>query len=107
MIISETTRRAVPDHAFREIDVVRVKGKEQPVAIFEPLGPASELTAADHEALRHYRARQWDQAKRRLQTLQQDDPRQPLYALYLERIALYREQPPPDDWNGVFTHSSK
>lgn len=114
LIVSETTRAAVPDHTFREIDIVRVKGKEQPIAIFEPLGPAHELPDAAqerldryHEALRHYRERRWDRAETLLQALQAEDPQQPLYALYLERIAVYRQQPPPDDWDGVFTHAAK
>ncbi len=114
LIVSETTRAAVPDHAFREIDIVRVKGKAQPIAIFEPLGPAHALPEAEqerldryHEALRHYRERRWDRAETLLHALQAEDPQQPLYALYLERIAVYRQHPPPDDWDGVFTHASK
>jgi adenylate cyclase len=35
------------------------------------------------------------------------DPERLLYRIYLERISLYRESPPPADWDGVFTHASK
>lgn len=114
LIVSESTRAAVPDLAYRELDVVRVKGKTQPVAIFEPLGRADELTAAEredlsryHDALVRYRARDWQGAAEILQRLAKADPDRLLYRIYLERIALYREEPPPADWDGVFTHASK
>jgi adenylate cyclase len=38
IIASETTVAAVPEYAFRELDRVRVKGKDLPVVIYEPLG---------------------------------------------------------------------
>jgi adenylate cyclase len=40
MIVSEMTATLLPEFAFRELDLVRVKGKTKPVAIFEPLGLA-------------------------------------------------------------------
>ncbi len=114
LIVSESTRAAVPELVYREIDVVRVKGKQQPVAIFEPLGPADELGAGEredleryHEALARYRARDWEAAADILQRLAKADPDRLIYRLYLERISLCRGEPPPDDWDGVFTHASK
>ena len=43
IIVSDHTARLVPDYAFRELDLVRVKGKNEPVAIFEPLAAADDL----------------------------------------------------------------
>ncbi|MEX1081427.1 MAG: adenylate/guanylate cyclase domain-containing protein [Halofilum sp. (in: g-proteobacteria)] len=114
LVVSESTRAAVPDFAYREIDVVRVKGKEQPVAIFEPIGPEDELDPAErddleryHEALRCFRACDWEGAAEILQRLAKANPDRLLYRIYLERISLYRDDPPPADWDGVFTHASK
>ena len=42
-MVSEFTRDAVPDHALRELDWGRVKGKDLPVKMIETLGPASVL----------------------------------------------------------------
>jgi adenylate cyclase len=59
-----------------------------------------------HAALVQVRAQQWDQAQAALQDLQAQQPRG-LYGLYLERIAHYRNAPPPADWDGVTTFETK
>ena len=105
---------AAPEFAWRELDLVRVKGKHEPVAIFEPLGkPAGldpavldELRAWD-EALALVRAQRWDDAQQRLDALAKAHPQQRLYALYLERIAHYRAHPPGADWDGVTRFETK
>lgn len=114
IVISEFTRAAVPDLASRELDRARVKGRTQPVTLFEPLGPAAALSEslrrelAEHaQALIAYRARDWAQAETRFQQLQTDHPEQPLYKLYLQRIAALRTDPPPAAWDGVFTFTEK
>lgn len=114
LIVSETTRNAVPEFEYRELDVVRVKGKDRPVAIYEPLGPVEEIDRATrktlkryHAALELYRAREWDRAERELFTLARADPGQPVYRMYLDRIMYFRNHPPPDDWDGVFSHELK
>ncbi len=114
IVISEFTRAAVPDLAGRELDRARVKGRTQPVTLFEPLGPAAALSTslrqelAEHEqALIAYRARDWAQAETRFQQLQTHHPEQPLYTLYLQRIAALRTDPPTAAWDGVFTFTEK
>lgn len=113
VIVSEFTRKAVPEYAFRELDRVRVKGKDEPVIIFQPVGLASTLSAdvlsqlqRFHEALELYRAQQWDDAEKIILGLQRDEALM-IYDLYLERIAAFRAHPPGDNWDGVFTHTSK
>jgi len=113
-IVSETTRDAVPGFLFRELDRVRVKGKERPVAIFEPVGPedgVEKLILDELElfrnGLKQYRMQQWDQAELQMLNLQRAHPERKLYSLYLNRIAHFRQQPPGDGWDGVFTHTSK
>ena len=114
IIVSETTRTEIPEFAFRELDLVRVKGKNEPVAIFEPIGHKndldkevlSELTAYK-QALLNFRAQSLDKAEVDFFNLNRDYPNRFLYQVYLDRIAFYRSEPPGDDWDGVFTHTSK
>jgi len=113
ILVSETTKEMVTDHVFREIDRVRVKGRDEPVAVYEPLGPREELDKAlsdelklYQEGLRHYRAQEWDLAEMQFLNLQREFDRT-IYGIYIERIQHFRNNPPGDDWDGVFTHTSK
>jgi adenylate cyclase len=114
IIVSETTRAEIPEFVFRELDLVRVKGKNEPVAIFEPIGHkndldkevTSELTAYK-QALLYFRAQSLDKAEVDFFNLNRLYPHRFLYQVYLERITFYRREPPGDDWDGVFTHTSK
>lgn len=114
ILVGESTRKAIKDIVFREIDRVRVKGKEEPVAIFEPVGLEGEVSKADHEelklwnqALRHYRAQDWDQAEVTLLNLTRMAPERALYAKYMERVAHLRKEPPEADWKGVWKFETK
>ncbi|MGI9271097.1 MAG: CHASE2 domain-containing protein [Woeseiaceae bacterium] len=113
IIVNARTAQLVPDFTFRDLDLVRVKGKTEPVAIFEPLGPSHDISTATAEmlaiyaaALSAYRAQRWDDARHSFETLRQhsDDL---LYNVYLDRINDFRQSPPPEDWDGVFEHLSK
>jgi len=113
-IASETTARQAPEYFYRELDRVRVKGKAEPVTIFEPMGLRDQLSARAiedaklfHKALRLYREQNWDGAEEVLQELHSVEPDTYLFALYLERIAMFRKEPPPADWDGVFTYMTK
>lgn len=112
--VGEATRQSAPSFAYRELDRVRVKGKNEPVPIYEPIACESELDDAKraelqkwHAALELVRSQQWDQAERGLRELVSAHPDDGLYALYLERIAHYREHPPGADWDGVTTFETK
>ncbi len=114
IIVGESTRALVKEIAYRELDRVRVKGKDAPVGIFEPLGFSADLDKATldevklwNQALRLYRARDWDQAELQLYNLLQMKPDCRLYALYTERIVRYRSVPPGDGWDGVTTFQHK
>ncbi|HMM47609.1 MAG TPA: adenylate/guanylate cyclase domain-containing protein [Thiobacillaceae bacterium] len=113
ILATQPTVDADPVHAFMKVDVVRVKGKETPVAIYEPLGPKDGLSeavraeAADFEAaFAAYQAQQWDAAEATLAGLNVRAPRA-LYDIYLARIAHYRTEPPPAGWDGVYTYTTK
>lgn len=114
IMVSEYTKGLAPEYAYRELDKVRVKGKDKPVAIFEPLGLTAELDPAVaerleryHRALALYRQRDFAAADELLEVLQREEPRRMLYTLYRERIEQFRQTPPPPDWDGSFTHTSK
>jgi adenylate cyclase len=114
IICGEETRTGAPDWAFRELDLVKVKGKTQPVTIYEPLGPKDSVDAGLRQdltrlrqALRAYRAQRWDEAEREFFGLSRSGRPHPMYELYLGRIADYRLHPPPADWDGSVAFDSK
>jgi len=114
VVVGEVTRQKVSDISFRELDRVRVKGKDEPVAIYEPLGLTASLPAAVldelqqwQHALRLYRAQDWDQAELQLYNLRRLAPDCRLYVLYTERVATLRASPPGDNWDGVTTFQTK
>ena len=114
LIVSESTRAAVPEYAYRELDRVRVKGKDKPVAIYQPLCLKERLDKSwkdelklYREALKLYRAQEWDMAEMNLLNLQRTSKSPGLYKVYVERVAHYRKHPPGKDWDGVYTHTSK
>ncbi|WP_018411823.1 CHASE2 domain-containing protein [Methyloversatilis thermotolerans] len=114
ILVGEDTRRAVKGIVFREIDRVRVKGKDEPVSIHEPLAFEAEFDRGRieelklwNQALRQFRAQEWDQAELSLFNLQRMAPDCLLYAAYAEQIGHYRRFPPGKGWDGVRTFETK
>jgi adenylate cyclase len=114
IIVGEHTQKAVPDVVFRELDRVRVKGKDEPIAIYEPLGAVGQVDQAAldelklfQQALKMYRTQDWDLAEVQLLNLQKSSPECTLYRLYLDRITHFRNHPPGVKWDGAFTFKTK
>ncbi|NJN40809.1 MAG: adenylate/guanylate cyclase domain-containing protein, partial [Gammaproteobacteria bacterium] len=114
IIVGEATRKAVGGIVYRELDRVRVKGKDEPVAIYEPIGSGDAIGKSRQDefrlwqqALKAYRAQDWDQADVALLNLRRLHPDAPLYALYAERIARHRAQPLHPSWDGVTNFEEK
>ena len=114
ILVGANTAVENADIAFRFIDRLQVKGKNEPVDAFEPLGLVSELSDALREelaryeaALQHYRARRWELAEQGFEQLRSAHPKAKLYRIYLERIHELREQELPVDWDGTFRHLNK
>lgn len=114
IIVGENTRNTVTDFVYRELDHVRVKGKDKPVAIYEPIGLLTEVsqTMQDevdqfHEMRCLYCQQNWDQVELQLANLQRMSPDTALYGIYAERIAYFRKNPPAADWDGVFVFQTK
>ena len=113
-LVSENIVIAAPIAVFREIDRVIVKGKHEPVSIFEPMGLLGQVgdqvideTDRFHKVLQRYRGQEWDEAERLLKTLLYSSPDAKLYKVYLERIKFFRAEPPGGNWDGVFTFTTK
>lgn len=114
VITSEFTKYAVPEYEYRELDRVRVKGKEESVGIFEPIDlleniskTESQLLKRFHIGIKQFRAQNWDAAEREIFSLSQLEPERKIYQIYLDRILYFRAHPPEENWDGSFTHSSK
>jgi len=114
IIVSEFTKEKVPEYLYRELDIVRVKGKDEPVAIFEPIceagqedKPTKDELKLYRETLKLYRAQNWDLAEMQFINLQNINPKRYLYQVYTKRIAFFRQNPPGADWDGVFTFETK
>ena len=113
VLVSENIVQAVQDFVYREVDKVRVKGKQKGVAIFEPIGAQGEVggdTLAEiarfHRALLHFRAQRWDEAEAMFRELAAAAPLVTLYRLYCQRIVHFRANSPGADWDGVFGFTS-
>lgn len=114
MIVSESTFSAAPEFAYRELDRVRVKGKNNPVTIYEPIAELAEISPEQqtildlvNQALADYRQQLWDKSEAAFYQLHDLKPDDTLYKIYLERIEYFRETPPEENWDGAFTHTSK
>jgi adenylate cyclase len=109
ILVGEATRSRVQDVVFREIDRVKVKGKDEAITIYEPLGPETgEEELREWEAvLQAYRARDWQAATMSLGRLLAMSPACGLYSVYLQKVEEKRRNPPPSDWDGVTVFDEK
>ena len=114
VLVGEATRNAVHDVVFREVDRIKVKGKGEAVTIYEPIGlqpdvggQALEELGLWAQALREFRAQQWDRVEANLLELQRMNPGCGLYGAYAGIVADKRRNPPPPDWDGVTVFDEK
>jgi adenylate cyclase len=114
IIVSESTKNAVPEYLYRELDRVRVKGKDKPVVIYEPIGLREEADdklvaeiAEYEQALEHYRQQRWEAAKEQFAKYCGKYPNCVLYRIYKERVEHFMENPPGENWDGVYIFTTK
>ena len=114
IIISEFTFERVKDKfACMELDSVRVKGKTQPIKIYNLLGdkhlPETQERIVNEftQGLGLYKKRKWDKAIQVFENVTATEPS--LYAaqVYIERCLDLKKNPPPADWDGVYVMTSK
>jgi adenylate cyclase len=109
-----TYELAKPDIEAREVDMLRVKGKLEPVVVHELLARKGELSAEKQrvvdlylEGLAVYKRRDFAAAKERFQAALALDPSDGPSKVYLHRAEEYLQTPPPPDWDGVYVLKSK
>lgn len=115
IIISDETRRLAQGAIeVRELDIITVAGKTEPVCIYELLARAGELESKRSElrdlfaeGLAAYRRQDWNEAQAQFETCLRAVPEDGPARLFLERIARLRDAPPPEDWGGIWHHVEK
>jgi adenylate cyclase len=118
VIGSRTAEGARQKFAVMEIDLIMVKGKKQPEAVFTVIGRSEveadprcqELREANAQMLGRFRKQQWGDAVdliARCRKFANGFDLSGLYDMYEERIELYRAQPPGPDWDGVYEAETK
>ena len=114
ILLSEMTVRDLKRPAtLRELDLIRVKGKDRPVAVYESLGyrlgepGAAALLERHAEGLAAYRARKWSAAAKAFAAALEACPDDGPAAVYRRRCALLAKSAPPADWDGVWNLTEK
>ena len=119
IIVGSQTALAVKDKfAILELDFIMVKGKKEPEVIYAIAGREDTAQSGRFQRLRNltiemlacYRSRDWDGALAAIERGRRTDEAHALellYNLYQARIVGYRNNPPPQDWNGAFALLTK
>jgi adenylate cyclase len=115
ILVSEGTRNLASDTlAFREIDSLRVSGKQEPVRVFELMDYSESLSEAGRKlaqayeaALARYRSQDWDGAEAGFRACLEIVPADRPSQVMLDRIAAFRQTPPGAEWDGVWVAASK
>jgi adenylate cyclase len=114
VVVAESTWQQVQAHFVgRDLDRIRVKGKQQPVGIFELLDfrenaeRHGELLAGFEEAMRAYRRREWQEAIAGFEALLIRSPQDGPSQLFLRRSREFLAEAPPPDWDGVYVFTKK
>lgn len=116
ILISEFTFKALKGtYRYRAMDHVVVKGKTEPVAIYELLDYHTEDTfpnmveALDYfrNGMECYRKGAWDDAIAKFETVLQLNPKDKASEIYIERCQHLKENMKPEDWDGIWVMTSK
>jgi adenylate cyclase len=121
IIVNESTYDAAKGDGFifRELDLLRVKGKLQPVTIYQLLGRKEEYAANGsggelyaqleqfERARQLYRKREWEAAQHVFQEYLEKWPGDGPARMYWKRCQEYLFDEPPVSWDGVFVMSHK
>lgn len=115
LICNQTYERMRDRSQVREIDLIRVRGMEMPIAIYEVIGHHTESSfprrdaaiEAFNEGLACYRRRNWPLAAQRFQDALAINPKDGPSRIYVERCEIFRSKPPSLDWDGVWSVQGK
>ena len=117
IIISSQTRRLINDESilFREVDHIVVKGKEKAVRVFEVInGDDKEVQDKKralihffHEGLQNFYSCNWDDSIHLFNQCLTIYPDDAVSQMYIKRCNSFKEEPPPNNWDGVFRMTQK
>ena len=115
ILISEFTRAKLRGtYRLRDVDLVVVKGKTEPVGVYEVLDYHNDETFPNlmdavgyfNEGVKHYRAGDWDLGIKKFNEALAANPSDALSSTYIERCEHLKEAP-PDNWDGIWVMTSK
>jgi adenylate cyclase len=114
-LISETTRKAAGNEiTVREVDTIKVVGREKPVTVFELMGynqhidnSLKEIIAKYQQGLQAYRDQNWNQAIKLFKAVQAILPDDGPSKTMLARCYEYKLEPPGESWNGAYNLRTK
>jgi len=116
IVISDSTYNPCKDRVWaRELDYIKVKGKTQPVSVYELVGlrtetvPGQKLEVIDHYAkgMELYRGRQFAKAIGEFATVAEIDKYDKSASLHMVRCQHWLTNAPPDDWDGSWIMTEK
>lgn len=114
MISEFTYNQAKDDIDVRELDTVRVVGKDEPITVYELLdrknavtGEKAQLIETFHKGLAFYKQRKYDEAIKEFTAALDINPSDGPSKVYIDRCHVFLENPPDEDWDGVFRHTEK
>ncbi|MDD9950602.1 MAG: adenylate/guanylate cyclase domain-containing protein [Zetaproteobacteria bacterium] len=117
VLMSEFTVAAFQekDHLFRELDDIRVKGKNEPVRVYDLMRPdfleneskIKEFIETFNAGRLAYLNKQWEQSSAYFENCLKMKPEDKSSLLYRERLATYSREGVPENWDGVFTFTHK
>jgi adenylate cyclase len=114
ILVGPKTMEACPNWTFRFIDKIQVKGKNEPVKVYQPVGPTKKVSKRLKEELDQYEqaytaylSKEWETALTLFKELYLDSKQPEIYQIYIDRIELLSWQTLPETWDGTFTHINK
>lgn len=114
IVISEGTYREIADQfVCRDLDKIRVKGKHQPVTIYELLDLAENkqkyepLLSRYNHAMEAYRAQNWQEAASRLGEMLTHFPDDGPTQIFMDRVLEFMQNAPEPGWDGVYVMKTK
>jgi len=115
VLMTEETQQMASEHmATREIDLIQVVGKDEPVRIYELLGRITDTNAETtqlknlfHEGLMAYREQTWNKAQENFEQCLHLCPTDAPSKVYLDRITTFQKTPPQNNWDGVWQLTKK
>ncbi len=115
MIGPQTYAQAKEKIFARQLDLLRVHGKTEPVEVYELIGTVEKGISQDKQAgiqlfgrgFQHYLKQNWEEAQKIFEAVLALDPNDGPSKRYIKRCSVYAENPPEASWDGVFVMKTK